>query len=173
MLAQKLSHARQNYQERTFYQWLKVSTVGFLALAVIYTLTSLLQLQGYLRLKAEQKGLIEDLALLTQTELQMRTLEPRIKQNEKLNKELSPTAALAQVLINLSQLLPEATYLSSLTYTSEAVFIEGFAPHKAEVEAFMERLANEPEYTEVTLTTSQEQMLGHFFRIRLNKSLQP
>ena len=58
MHAQKLSHARQNYQERTLSQWLKVSIVGFLALVAIYTLTSLIQLQAYIRLKAEQKELI-------------------------------------------------------------------------------------------------------------------
>lgn len=169
MHAQKLSHARQSYQERTLYQWLKLSTALFIAAAVIFTLISLTQLWVCIRLKNQQKELTEELALLTQTEERMRTIEPRLKQNEELNKELTPSSACAHCLITLSQFLPEATYLSSVTYTPKALLIEGFAPNKAELDSFIVTLSKSSEYTQVVLTTSQEQLLGLFFRISADR----
>ncbi len=165
MHAQKLSHARQSYQERTLYQWLKLSTGLFIAAGVIFTLVSLTQLWIYVQLKTQQKELTEELALLSQTEERMHTVEPRLKQNEELNKELTPSSACAHCLTTLSQSLPEATYLSSVTYTPKSLQIEGFAPHKAELDGFMATLSNSSEYSRVILTTSQEQLFGLFFRI--------
>jgi type IV pilus assembly protein PilN len=90
-----------------------------------------------------------------------------VKRYEQLNKSIEAKANLiktlkkdqvtpAKLLDNISKLLPNDTWITSLTYNNPAAVVEGVAFSNFEIVAFVENLKKAPEYSDVQLDESKQ-----------------
>ncbi len=171
MKDQAVTEAVALYREASYRRWLTITTAAALSMGALMLLSQSIQLMRFLLTRNESQQLYEEIAELNGQYMERLKEIKLLKGAKRTLLLLTSRPPLDEMLMSISQAIPDHTILSTIRYQPDGITLEGYAPDAPELETFMAALKAEG-LSNITLQLSQTEAAGLRFIISLALSFQ-